>query len=152
MLLKAVLIVVPRDFIAATAPRPTRAATNAYSIRSWPDSSFIRFEISCFMVFSLYGVAGFGALELPRPLVETKIRAGDPVLQRLLGGTGLIFRAIGSCCSSNFQRHYPTHTMSLLKPRKTSNMATLSAKIGKETPTKGLARSHSPNGSCRHTL
>jgi hypothetical protein len=42
--LKAVLILVARLFIAAVAPRAINAATSAYSIRSWPDSSLIKLD------------------------------------------------------------------------------------------------------------
>jgi hypothetical protein len=41
---KALLIVVARVLIAAVAPKAINAATNAYSIKSWPDSSLIRLD------------------------------------------------------------------------------------------------------------
>ena len=46
MLLRAVPIVVASALIVAVAPNPINAATSAYSIRSWPDSSRKRFEKS----------------------------------------------------------------------------------------------------------
>jgi hypothetical protein len=44
---KAELIVVARLLIAAVAPKAINAATNAYSIRSWPDSSLRRLDKVC---------------------------------------------------------------------------------------------------------
>jgi hypothetical protein len=52
---KAVLMVVARVFIAAVAPKAINAATRAYSIRSCPDSSLRTLDRIClkfFIVFS----------------------------------------------------------------------------------------------------
>ena len=46
-LLNVFAMVFLRVVMEATAPRPTRAATSAYSIRSWPESSFIRLLRIC---------------------------------------------------------------------------------------------------------
>lgn len=46
MLVNALPIVVAKTLIPAVAPNPINAATSAYSIRSWPDSSPKSFEKS----------------------------------------------------------------------------------------------------------
>ena len=43
-LVKVELMVPARPVIAAVAPKAIIAATSAYSIRSWPDSSFRRLD------------------------------------------------------------------------------------------------------------
>src|ERR1700733_2543232 len=54
MVLNSLLILLLSEPIATIAPSAMRAAIRAYSIRSWPDSSFIRFLNNCFIcVFPL---------------------------------------------------------------------------------------------------
>jgi hypothetical protein len=58
---KAVLMEVARLVIAAVAPKAIIAATSAYSIRSWPDSSHSRRDrvpLRLFMVILLNRVNG----------------------------------------------------------------------------------------------
>src|SRR5690348_13006095 len=50
MLLRTPLTFDPTLVRAEIATRAIRAAIRAYSIRSWPDSSFMNFVISCFIV------------------------------------------------------------------------------------------------------
>src|ERR1039457_4078557 len=51
ILLKTELMPVATPFVAVIAPNAIRAATSAYSIRSWPDSSRIRlFKVMTVMV------------------------------------------------------------------------------------------------------
>src|ERR1017187_1296582 len=49
--LNAVPILPLRPVMAATAPRAIKPATRAYSIRSWPDSSFIKATNACLIFF-----------------------------------------------------------------------------------------------------
>jgi len=53
MELNSLEILLLREPIATMAPRAMRAAISAYSIRSWPDSSFIRFLKSSFITVLL---------------------------------------------------------------------------------------------------
>jgi hypothetical protein len=69
IVLKAVLMVPASVVIAAVAPKPIIAATSAYSMRSWPDSSFRKAGEYLFEVFHW----NFFLDQPPRGLVETAL-------------------------------------------------------------------------------
>src|ERR1700730_16059474 len=53
MVVRAPLTVVARPLVAAIAPKAINPAMSAYSMRSWPDSSFTRLDKICVKPFNV---------------------------------------------------------------------------------------------------
>jgi hypothetical protein len=80
MLARAVSIVAASVFMEAVAANPIKAATNAYSTRSWPDSSRKRFEPNRWRGF----IPSLGSYTAAVSLLPTVLKALLILVARLL--------------------------------------------------------------------